>query len=101
LLKKIDFLVVQESVPSQAMDFARVVLPACAFGEQSGTVFNMERRLLRLKQAFSSPGQALPDWEILRRLMAAQGFEVPPDLEGIQREIAKAAPDLGGLFVVD
>ncbi len=99
LLKKIDFLVVQESVPSQAMDFARVVLPACAFGEQSGTVFNMERRLLQLKQAFSSPGQALPDWEILRRLMAAQGFEVPPDLEGIQREIAKAAPDLGGLFV--
>lgn len=90
LLKKIDFLVLQESVPSQAMDFAQVVLPASAFGEQPGTVFNMERRLLHLRKAFSSPGQALPDWEIPRRLLEAQGFEVPSTLERIQREIGRA-----------
>ncbi len=91
LLKKTDFLVIQETSPSRAMDFAHVVLPASAFGEQSGTVFNMERRLLHLRGAFPSPGQALPDWEIPRRLLEVQGFDAPSTLKGIQQEIDRSA----------
>ena len=88
-LAQVEFLVLQEAVPSPAMDMAQVVLPMAAFGEQAGTVINQERRLLSLQQAFAPVGAALPDWEAISKLMAAQGLPAPKDLGELHQELSE------------
>lgn len=98
LLKKIDFLVIQDDIPSPAVDLAEVVLPSAAFGEQGGSVFNQERRFLEIREAFPPAGKALPDWEIMKALMVLEKTKVPVDLEEIRAEICSAAPELADNF---
>jgi predicted molibdopterin-dependent oxidoreductase YjgC len=95
-LGQVDFLVVQDTVPSSAMDMAQVVLPMAAFGEQQGTVVNVERRLLSLQQAFAPCGGALADWEAIARIMAAQGLPAPKDLDELHQEWSEVVVGLTG-----
>jgi predicted molibdopterin-dependent oxidoreductase YjgC len=94
LLSQVDFLAVQEIVPSPALDLAQVVLPSAGFGEQTGTIVNMERRLLDLGKVFAPQGQARADWEVLAQIMAAQGITYPKDIETIHQEISALVPEL-------
>ncbi len=100
LFKSVAFLVLQESVPSPAMSLAQVVLPVAAFGEQKGTVLNVEGRLLDLDQAFEPQGSSIADWEILAKIMSAQKLadaDRSGDLDAIHRQINSAMtlfPDL-------
>lgn len=77
-IDKVDFLVLQDIYPSKIMEKADIVLPACAFTEESGTVTSFERRLLSVSQAVRPQGSAWPDWRILCELargMGAKGFD--------------------------
>ncbi len=96
LLSGVELLVIADSSPSPAMDLAHVVLPLACFGEQEGTVMSQEGTVLRLGRVLEPQGDSVADWEILLRILAAQGLQTPRDLESIQREIAKLVPQLPG-----
>ncbi len=109
-LSKVEFLVVQEILPSETMPYADVVLPGAAFAEKEGTFTNTERRVQVARRAVRSPGQARPDWEILcdlgRRIQKRLGldptgapyasweYDSPSE---IMDEIAALTPIYGGV----
>jgi predicted molibdopterin-dependent oxidoreductase YjgC len=78
-LGKLEFLVVQEALPtSNLYDYAHVVFPAASFAETSGAYINLEGRSQSFAAAIPLQGQARPDWWITARLaqaMGAAGFE--------------------------
>jgi predicted molibdopterin-dependent oxidoreductase YjgC len=84
---------------SPALNRANVVLPLAGFSEQPGTVINLERRVLALRQAFTPQGESRSDWETLSQIMSVQGLPCPTDLAAIHDEIKKAIPDLADLTI--
>ncbi|PYN60199.1 MAG: NADH-quinone oxidoreductase subunit G [Candidatus Rokuibacteriota bacterium] len=77
---------------------AHWVLPAAAWVEREGTYTNFEGRVQRLRQAVEPLGQALPEWEILGRVLEALGAGArPPRAERWFRELAAATPAFAGL----
>ncbi len=66
--------------------FAHVRLPAAAWGEKDGTVTNSERLVSRQRAVLPLPGEAKPDWwivkEVGRRMgwRTAFGYERPADI---------------------
>jgi formate dehydrogenase major subunit len=73
-LSALDFLVVLELTLTETAKVADVVLPAAAFVEKDGTFTNCERRVQRIRQAISAPGEARCDWQILGALAARMGY---------------------------
>jgi len=94
LLSNLEILVLLESVPSPAMELANVVLPVAAYGEQVGSVINLEGRLLDLSKVFPSEGKSMADWEIIKQIMATQGISFPRDMAAIHDEIKTLVPHL-------
>jgi len=96
-LARLDFLVIQELFPSETQRFAHLVLPAASVFEQEGTFTNAERRIQRVRAAATPPGDARPDWQVIRDVANALGcdwrYPTPSDVMG---EIARAAPHLFG-----
>lgn len=69
LLRRLDYLVVQDSYQSApAIRHADLVLPAASWGEKSGTFINSECRYGVLRKARRAPGRALPDFNIFRAI---------------------------------
>ncbi len=67
LLRKLDFLVVQDMYDStETAKEAHLLLPAAGWGEKEGTFINSERRIGLLKRVARAPGQALSDFNILK-----------------------------------
>lgn len=98
-LKKLDFLVVQDILLTETAELADVILPAASWGERDGTYTNACRAVQRVRKALEPPGEARPDWEILRdiaRCMGAQwpGFDSP---ESIFEEMRLFNPYYGGI----
>jgi formate dehydrogenase alpha subunit len=62
--RSLDFMVVQDIFPSETAFLAHVLLPAASFLEKDGTFTNTERRVQRIRKVITSPGEALPDWQI-------------------------------------
>jgi NADH-quinone oxidoreductase subunit G len=75
-LAALDFLVVQDIFLTETAQLATVVLPGAAFAEKDGTYTNLERRVQRLRRAVTPPGEARPDWRIIRDLGIALGGEL-------------------------
>ncbi len=96
-LTRLEFLVVQEMFPTETTGYAHLVLPAAGALEQDGTFTNAERRIQRVRAAVAPPGEARPDWEVIRDLGLALGlrwrFEAPSQ---VMDEIARVAPHLFG-----
>ncbi len=76
-LNDIDFLVVQDIFFNETCRFADVVLPAACFAEKDGVFTNSERRVQRVRQAVSPPGEARADWQILCEIARACGYPMP------------------------
>jgi NADH-quinone oxidoreductase subunit G len=55
---------------------AVLVLPAAAWVEREGTFTNFTGRVQRFRAAVEPLGEALPDWALLGRVLAALGVEV-------------------------
>ncbi len=74
VLKKLDFLVVQDMYhATETARLAHLVLPAAGWGEKDGTLINSERRIGLVKKVARAPGQALADFAIFRLIAAAWG----------------------------
>ncbi|MBC7237313.1 MAG: formate dehydrogenase subunit alpha [Chloroflexi bacterium] len=109
-LDKVEFLVVQEILPTETTAYADAILPGAAFAEKEGTFTNTERRVQRVRQAVDPPGKARPDWQILaelgRRMQQRLGLdpEAAPyaawrytSPEDIMDEIATLTPIYAGI----
>jgi anaerobic selenocysteine-containing dehydrogenase len=67
VLKKLDFLVVQDLyTTTETAQLAHLLLPAAGWGEKEGTFINSERRIGLVKKVTRAPGIALSDFDIFR-----------------------------------
>ncbi len=60
---------------AEILDYADVVFPAATWSEKTGTMTNSERLVSRSQAYLTPPGEAKPDWEIVRDFGQALGFE--------------------------
>lgn len=75
-LEKCPFVVVSDCIAdTETTRLADVVLPAQGWSEKSGTVTNSERRISRQRRVLPSPGEAKPDWWILKEVAQKMGFQ--------------------------
>ena len=72
-LANLSFLVVQDIVSTDNMQYANVVLPSTTFTEMDGTLTNLEGRVQRLRQAIPAVGLSRPGWMIVRDLAERMG----------------------------
>ena len=90
LLKSLDLLIVQDIALTETAKLAHVVLPAAGWAEKEGSFINAEGAMQKLQRIVDSPGQSLPDWQILRNLSLAMGKEIGTrNIEGLSAEIKK------------
>ncbi|MGV1683593.1 molybdopterin-dependent oxidoreductase [Sphingopyxis sp. NJF-3] len=55
--------------------FAHVRLPAAAWGEKDGIVTNSDRTISRQRALFALPGEAMPDWWIVKEVARRMGWK--------------------------
>ena len=99
VIRKLDFLVVQDIFMTETAEFAHVVLPGVSFAEKDGTFTATDRRVQRVRKAIDPLGDARPDWEILCDLaqrMGGKGFEFSSP-EEIFDELARVTPIYQGI----
>jgi assimilatory nitrate reductase catalytic subunit len=72
-LDKLDLLVVSDLFLSETARRADVVLPACQWAEEEGTMTNLEGRVLYRRPARDPPGDTRTDLQILKLLATALG----------------------------
>jgi formate dehydrogenase major subunit len=90
-LPECDFLIYQNALPSRAARRPDLVLPASLFAESAGTLINGGGRMLEIKKAIESPGEARPDWWVFVGLGGSLGHRKGKykDIAGIHAEIKK------------
>lgn len=90
-LPECDFLIYQNALPSRAARRPDLVLPASLFPESAGTLINGGGRMLEIKKAILSPGEARPDWWVFVGLAGSLGHRKGKykDIAGIHAEIKK------------
>ncbi len=86
-LAGLEHLVVQDIFLTETAMFADVVLPAAAWPEKQGTVTNSNRQIQMGRPAVSPPGEARPDWWIIREIARRLGLKW--DIEGPQDVFAE------------
>ncbi|MFC5910621.1 molybdopterin oxidoreductase family protein [Streptacidiphilus monticola] len=85
-LRALDFLAVSDLVLSETAQLADVVFPAAQWAEESGTMTNLEGRVILRQQALAAPDGVRSDLELLhglaarlRRAAAAQTEAADPE----------------------
>jgi len=74
-LETCPFVVVSDCIANtDTTRFADVLLPAAGWGEKDGTVTNSERRVSRQRRLFALPGEAQPDWWIIKEVGRRMGW---------------------------
>ncbi len=97
-LGRLECLVVQDCVKTEALPFAKVVLPAASFVEKSGTATNCERRVQGLVNALASPGDAQPDFCLLNGILEHLNPDLKAgDLASAFAEATQLMTDLSGV----
>lgn len=74
-LARVETIVVVAALASPLTEAAQAVLPGCTFAERDGTFTNNDLCVQRIRPALAPPGEALQDWDILRRLASLAGLE--------------------------
>ena len=99
-LDSLEFFVSIEIFMSETAKHADVILPARAFAEKNGTFTPSERRVQLVNEAVSAPGEAMPEWwmirEIANRIGRTDGFEWE-SAEDIFEDIRAAIPAWQGM----
>ncbi len=75
-LEKVDFLIVQDVLPSEVTQLADVVLPGTTFAEKDGTFTNSTGWVQRIRKTIDPPGEAQVDWEITQQIAKRLGGEI-------------------------
>ncbi len=97
ILKKLDFLIVQDIFLTDTAELADVVLPARSWGEVDGTFTNTDRRVQRVRKAVEAQPGTKEDWEILCELSARLGYRMSyKHSEEIWEEVRELAWELFG-----
>jgi assimilatory nitrate reductase catalytic subunit len=97
-LRQLDLLVVADCVPSETAQLADVVFPVAQWAEESGTMTNLEGRILRRRRAVAPPEGVWTDLEILSALAKRLGHDpgaFPADPDAVLAELREASR--GGL----
>jgi formate dehydrogenase major subunit len=99
LLEGLEHLVVQDIFLTATAELAAVVLPAAAnWCEAEGTVTSSERRVQRVRQALTPPGQARADITIICALARQLGYEWgEPSAEAVWNELRRLSPNHAGM----
>ena len=105
-LSELKNMVVIDIFLNETGEYADVILPAASFAEKEGTFTNSDRRVQLIRKAFSPPGEARPDWQILSELArrvekktgqsVSAGFDFSSPSE-IWDEMASLVPAFGGI----
>lgn len=98
-LQNSEFLVVQDLFITETAELADVILPAAAFAEKEGSFTASERRVQWTFKVLEPPGEARPDWYILKEVAKAldlKGFEYSCP-EDVLREINALVPQYRGI----
>ena len=74
-LESVDFLIVQDILPSEVTQLADVVLPGTTFAEKDGTFTNSTGWVQRIRKVIDPPGEARLDWEITQQLAKQLGSD--------------------------
>ncbi|MBE0341546.1 nitrite reductase, partial [Paenibacillus sp. 28ISP30-2] len=69
-LKKLNLLVVADMFLTETAQMADIVLPVTSYLENTGTMTNLEGRVLLREAARPAPGEARDDWSILCQMAA-------------------------------
>ncbi|WP_328312996.1 molybdopterin oxidoreductase family protein [Streptomyces sp. NBC_00442] len=105
-LRALDFLAVADVVLSETAELADVVLPVTQWAEESGTMTNLEGRVLLRRAAVTPPDGVRSDLQILNSLAGrlgceetAKGFPAEPEevFEELRRASAGGAADYAGI----
>jgi assimilatory nitrate reductase catalytic subunit len=75
MLEKLEFYVAIDPFLSETARHADVVLPGSLHEEDEGTVTTTEGRVIRIRKAIESPGDARADWRIVQDVARALGRE--------------------------
>ncbi|MER5300008.1 molybdopterin oxidoreductase family protein [Streptomyces lasiicapitis] len=102
-IKSLDFLAVADVVLSETAQLADVVLPVTQWAEETGTVTNLEGRVLLRRRAVDPPDGVRSDLEVLHglasRLGHGKGFPVEPEevFEELRRASEGGVADYSGI----
>ncbi|UQT58697.1 molybdopterin oxidoreductase family protein [Streptomyces durmitorensis] len=102
-IRSLDFLAVADVVLSETAQLADVVLPVTQWAEETGTVTNLEGRVLLRRRAVSAPDGVRSDLDVLHGLAAhlghGKGFPTDPEevFEELRRASAGGAADYSGI----
>jgi assimilatory nitrate reductase catalytic subunit len=91
-LKQLDLLVVSDIFLSETAALAHVVLPTTQWAEESGTMTNLEGRVIRRRSAMAPAADVRSDLEVMADLakrMGAYGFSADPG--EVFEELARAS----------
>jgi len=98
MLQRLDLLIVQDIFMTETAKLAHIVLPSAVVGEKEGTFTNAARRIQYTSGGISPPGDAKPDWMILKEMARAFGHEWHCDSAGdVWEEIRELAPVFSGV----
>lgn len=74
-LKKLEFYVVIDFFMNESARFANIILPGSLHEEDEGTATTAEGRVIRIRKAVDTPGEAKVDWHIFLDLAKRLGKE--------------------------
>lgn len=97
LLKKLQFLVVIDTLPNAVTELAHVVIPGMTFAEKQGTFINAKNRIQRLNVAVRLEGELRPEWQTLAALLAALGGGAHANFDEVFAEMTRRVPALHDL----
>ncbi|MFE1935251.1 molybdopterin oxidoreductase family protein [Streptomyces sp. NPDC059474] len=92
-LRSLDFLAVADVVLSETAALADVVLPVAQWAEETGTMTNLEGRVILRRAALTPPPGVRTDLWVLSGLAARLGWEkgFPADPEEVFEELRRAS----------
>ncbi|MFD5767698.1 molybdopterin oxidoreductase family protein [Streptomyces sp. NPDC127049] len=92
-LRSLDFLAVADVVLSETAALADVVLPVTQWAEETGTMTNLEGRVLLRRRALTPPPGVRTDLEVMHALAGLLGWEkgFPTDPEEVFDELRRAS----------
>ncbi|MGW6915700.1 molybdopterin oxidoreductase family protein [Kitasatospora sp. NPDC054939] len=102
-LRALDFLAVSDVVLSETAELADVVLPVTQWAEETGTMTNLEGRVILRRRAVDPPPGVRSDLEVLHelagRLGQGEGFPTDPEkaFEELRRASAGGPADYAGI----
>jgi assimilatory nitrate reductase catalytic subunit len=100
-LSTLDFLAVCDVVLSETAALADVVFPVTQWAEETGTVTNLEGRVLLRRKAMEAPAGVRSDLDVVSGLASRLGFELsasPPEVfEELGRASAGGPADYAGI----